>query len=57
MSRQTTIFYEIKGNLAYVAYLFVNQKNIERIKLRRVGIYDFIPGALKSDLPFYKMVI
>jgi len=32
MSRQTTIFYEINGNIVNVAYLFVNQKNIERIK-------------------------
>ncbi|HNW51689.1 MAG TPA: type II toxin-antitoxin system RelE/ParE family toxin [Prolixibacteraceae bacterium] len=32
MSQQTTIFYEIKENLVYVAYLFVNRKNIERIK-------------------------
>jgi plasmid stabilization system protein ParE len=32
MSRQTTIFYKINGNIVYVAYLFVNQKNIEGIK-------------------------
>jgi plasmid stabilization system protein ParE len=32
MSRQTTIYYELTGDIVYVAYLFVNQKNIEGIK-------------------------
>lgn len=32
LSRQTTIFYEVKGNIVYLAYLFVNRKNIEKIK-------------------------
>lgn len=32
LSRQTTIFYEIKDNIIYLAYLFVNRKNIERTK-------------------------
>jgi plasmid stabilization system protein ParE len=32
LSRQTTIFYEVKGNIVYLAYLFVNRNNIEKIK-------------------------
>lgn len=32
LSRQTTIFYEIRENIIYIAYLFVNSQNIERIK-------------------------
>jgi plasmid stabilization system protein ParE len=32
LSRQTTIFYEIKGQIIYLAFLFVSRKNIERIK-------------------------
>jgi len=32
LSKQTTIFYELKGNIIYLAYLFINRKNIERIK-------------------------
>lgn len=31
LSRQTTVFYEIKDNIVYLAYLFVNRKNISRI--------------------------
>ena len=31
LSRQTTIFYEIKENMIYLAYIFVNRKNISRI--------------------------
>jgi len=31
LSRQTTVFYEIKDNIIYLAYLFVNRKNISRI--------------------------
>ena len=32
LSRQTSIFYEIKGSIIYIVYLFVNRKNIETIK-------------------------
>ena len=32
LSRQTTIFYEIKGHQIYIAYLFSNKMNISRIK-------------------------
>lgn len=32
LSRQTSIFYEIKGSVIYIAYLFVNRKNIDTIK-------------------------
>ena len=32
LNQQTTIFYEVKGNIVYLAYLFVNRKNIEKIK-------------------------
>ena len=32
LSKQTSIFYEIKDNYIYLAYLFVNKKNIGRIK-------------------------
>jgi plasmid stabilization system protein ParE len=31
LSRQTTIFYEIKENIIYLAYIFVSRKNISRI--------------------------
>ncbi|GEM_PF-155098 len=32
LSKQTTVFYELKGNIIYLAYLFVNRKNIIGIK-------------------------
>lgn len=32
LSKQTTIFYEIKGNHIYLAYIFVNKRNIRRVK-------------------------
>jgi len=32
LSKQTTIFYEVKENTIYLVYLFVNRKNISRIK-------------------------
>jgi len=32
LSKQTSIFYEVKDNIIYLAYLFVNHMNIERIK-------------------------
>lgn len=35
LSKQTTIFYEVKDNKIYLAYLFVNKKSIGRISKRR----------------------
>jgi len=32
LSRQTTIFYEIRKNDIYLAYIFTNKMNIEKIK-------------------------
>ena len=32
LSSQTTIFYEVKNQTIYLAYLFNNKKDIERIK-------------------------
>jgi plasmid stabilization system protein ParE len=32
LSRQTTIFYEVKDNIIHIAYLFVSWQNIERLK-------------------------
>jgi len=32
LSRQTTIFYEIRKNDIYPAYIFTNKMNIEKIK-------------------------
>lgn len=32
LSKQTTVFYEIKENVIYIAYLFVNHQNINKIK-------------------------
>jgi plasmid stabilization system protein ParE len=32
LSKQTTVFYEVKGNIIYLAYIFVNRKNIIGIK-------------------------
>jgi hypothetical protein len=32
LSKQTTIFYELKKNVIYIAFLFANRQNIERIK-------------------------
>ena len=32
LSKQTTIFYEIKENIIYIAYLFVNHQNISKLK-------------------------
>jgi len=31
LSKQTTIFYEVKNNVIYLAYLFANRQNIEKI--------------------------
>jgi plasmid stabilization system protein ParE len=31
ISKQTTIFYEIQGNIVYLVYLFINRKNIDGI--------------------------
>jgi len=32
LSRQTTIFYEVSGQMIYIVYLFNNKQNIERVK-------------------------
>jgi plasmid stabilization system protein ParE len=32
LSKQTTIFYEVSGQIIYLVYLFNNQQSIERIK-------------------------
>ncbi len=32
LSEQTSIFYEVKGNTIYLAYLHLNKKDIGRIK-------------------------
>ncbi len=32
LSRQTTIFYEVTGQIIYLVYLFNNNQDIERIK-------------------------
>jgi plasmid stabilization system protein ParE len=32
LSRQTTIFYEIKDNIIYLVYIFISKKNIDLIK-------------------------
>jgi len=32
LSKQTTIFYEVKNNIVYLAYIFVNYKSTGRIK-------------------------
>jgi plasmid stabilization system protein ParE len=32
LSKQTTLFYQIKGNQIFIVYLFVNAKNIKKIK-------------------------
>ncbi len=32
LSKQTTIFYELKNNEIYIAYLFVSKKDIKQIK-------------------------
>lgn len=32
LSRQTSIFYEIGDNVIYLAYVFVNYQNTERLK-------------------------
>lgn|SRR5690554_2449449 len=32
MSKQTTIFYEVKNNIVYLAYIFVNYKSTDRLK-------------------------
>ena len=32
LSRHTTIFYEINGNQIYIAYLFSNRMNINKIR-------------------------
>jgi len=33
LSKQTTLFYQIKGEAIYLVYIFVNTKNIKKIKL------------------------
>lgn len=32
LSKQTSIFYEVKDNSIYIVHIFVNKQNIERIK-------------------------
>ena len=32
LSKQTTIFYEVSGQIIYLVYLFNNQQSIEKIK-------------------------
>jgi plasmid stabilization system protein ParE len=32
LSRQTTIFYEVSGQIIYLVYLFSNKQDIEKIK-------------------------
>ncbi len=32
LSKQTTIFYELDGNMIYLVYLFVNAKDIKRLE-------------------------
>ena len=32
LSKQTSIFYEVGDNVIYLAYVFVNYKNTERLK-------------------------
>lgn len=32
LSKQTTIFYEVRDKLIYIVFLFVNYKNIDKIK-------------------------
>ena len=32
LTKQTTVFFEIKDGMIYIAYLFVNKRNINRIK-------------------------
>ena len=32
LSKQTSIFYEIDDNVIYIAYVFVNHQNTERLK-------------------------
>jgi plasmid stabilization system protein ParE len=32
LSKQTTIFYEIQENVIYLTYLFVNYKDIEKLR-------------------------
>lgn len=32
LSKQTTIFYEVKTSVIYLAYIFVNFKSIKRLK-------------------------
>ena len=32
LSKQTTLFYQIKGEAIYLVYIFVNTRNIKRIK-------------------------
>ena len=31
LSKQTSIFYEIRGNIVYLVYLFINHRNIDNI--------------------------
>ena len=32
LNKQTTVYFEIKNGMIYLAYLFVNKRNINRIK-------------------------
>jgi plasmid stabilization system protein ParE len=32
LSKQITIFYKIQGNIIYLAYIFVNKKDIRKVK-------------------------
>ena len=32
LSKQTSVFYEIRDNVIYIAYVFVSHKNTERLR-------------------------
>ena len=32
LSKQTTLFYELKGNIIYLIYLFINYQDIRKIR-------------------------
>ena len=32
LNKQITVYFEIRGEIIYIAYLFVNRRNIDRIK-------------------------
>ena len=35
LSKQTTIFYEIRNNIIYLAYMFVNRKTLKELNKAR----------------------